>query len=161
MGLADGTASESENGYIDNDLRKDFEESTMIYVDGMPVENEQGMNDPYNKKETAEEYVERMYPETVKEFKKIQDEMYQTFCKKQRNYGPENISVGSSLETKEDIHVSLTGLWFRMNDKIQRLKQLVVKGQPDEVGEPIQDTYEDLSVYGIIAQIVQRGKWAK
>ena len=29
------------------------------------------------------------------------------------------------------------------NDKIQRLLQLVVKGQPDEVGENIQDTYED------------------
>jgi len=110
---------------------------------------------------SAQTYVEKNYPEMTKEFKKIQEEMYQTFCKKQRNYGPENISVGSSLETEEDVHVSLTGLWFRMNDKIQRLKQLVVKGQLDEVGEPIQDTYEDLSVYGIIAQIVQRGKWGK
>ena len=43
--------------------------------------------------------------------------------------------------------------------KVQRLKQLVVMGEPDEVGESIQDTYEDLSVYGIIAQIVQRKKW--
>jgi hypothetical protein len=25
----------------------------------------------------------------------------------------------------------------------------------------VQDTYEDLSVYGIIAQLVSRGKWAK
>jgi hypothetical protein len=57
--------------------------------------------------------------------------------------------------------VALTGLWFRKNDKIQRLLQLVVKGQPDEVGENIQDTYEDLSVYGVISQIVQRKKWAK
>jgi hypothetical protein len=65
------------------------------------------------------------------------------------------------LETKEDVKLSLTGLWFRINDKVQRLKQLVVLGQPDEVGESIQDTYEDLSVYGVIAQIVQRGKWAK
>jgi len=48
-----------------------------------------------------------------------------------------------------------------MNDKIQRLKQLVVLGQPDEVGEPIQDTYEDLSVYGVIAQIVQRKVWGE
>ncbi len=53
------------------------------------------------------------------------------------------------------------GLWFRKNDKINRLKQLVVLGQPDEVGENIQDTYEDLSIYGIISQLVQRGKWAK
>ena len=64
-------------------------------------------------------------------------------------------------ESVHEIKISLTGLWFRMNDKIQRLKQLVVLGQPDEVGENIQDTYEDMSVYGIIAQIVQRKKWAK
>jgi hypothetical protein len=111
--------------------------------------------------ESAVEFCERTYPQTTKEFKKILDEMYVTFCKKQRNYGPGNISVGTPLETKDDVKLSLTGLWFRVNDKVQRLKQLVVLGQPDEVGESIQDTYEDLSVYGVIAQIVQRGKWAK
>lgn len=111
--------------------------------------------------ESAVQYCEKIYPETCDEFKKIQKEMYELFCRKQRNYGPGNISVNSSLETKEDIQVSLTGLWFRINDKINRLKQLVVKGEPDEVGESIEDTYQDLSVYGIIAQIVQRGKWGK
>jgi beta-galactosidase/beta-glucuronidase len=110
---------------------------------------------------TAIEYCERLYPEMTTEFKNILDEMYDTFCKKQRNYGPSNISVGTSLDTEDDIKLSLTGLWFRKNDKIQRLKQLVVLSQPDEVGENIQDTYEDLSVYGIISQIVQRKKWAK
>jgi hypothetical protein len=110
---------------------------------------------------SAVEYCEKNYPETTDEFKKILDEMYETFCKKQRNYGPGNISVGTPLKTEEDVKLSLTGLWFRKNDKINRLKQLVVLGQPDEVGESIQDTYEDLSVYGIIAQLVQRGKWAK
>tara|TARA_R110001592_G_scaffold45451_1_gene145224 strand:- start:1196 stop:1597 length:402 start_codon:yes stop_codon:yes gene_type:complete len=113
------------------------------------------------KEETAIQYCERLYPETTQEFQKILAEMYITFCKKQRNYGPSNISVGTNLETEEDIKLSLSGLWFRMNDKIQRLKQLVVLGQPDEVGENIQDTYEDLSVYGMIAQIVQRKKWGK
>jgi|TARA_R110000803_G_scaffold42850_5_gene91670 hypothetical protein len=113
------------------------------------------------KEETAIQYCERLYPETTQEFQKILAEMYVTFCKKQRNYGPSNISVGTNLETEEDIKLSLSGLWFRMNDKIQRLKQLVVLGQPDEVGENIQDTYEDLSVYGMIAQIVQRKKWGK
>ena len=111
--------------------------------------------------ESAVEYCERMYPHTTEEFKLILDEMYITFCKKQRNYGPGNISVGTPLETKEDVKLSLTGLWFRINDKVQRLKQLVVLGQPDEVGESVMDTYQDLSVYGIIAQLVQRGKWAK
>jgi hypothetical protein len=113
------------------------------------------------KEQTAIEFCEENYPETTLEFQKIQAEMYETFCKKQRNYGPGNISVGSELKTPEEVKMSLTGLFFRMNDKINRIKQLVVLGQPDEVGEAIQDTYEDLSVYGIIAQLVQRGKWSK
>lgn len=112
-------------------------------------------------KQTAVEYCEDKFPQTTQEFKKILDEMYSTFCKKQRNYGPDNISVSSLLESSDDINVALTGLWFRKNDKIQRLKQLVVKGQPDEVGEAIEDTYQDLSVYGVISQIVNRKKWAK
>ena len=113
------------------------------------------------KEQTAIEFCEEKFPQTTTEFKEILDEMYETFCKKQRNYGPGNISVGSSLETDEDRNIALTGLWFRKNDKILRLLQLVVKGQPDEVGENIQDTYEDLSVYGVISQIVTRNIWAK
>ena len=113
------------------------------------------------KEQSAIEYCEEVYPEMTKEFKNILDEMYVTFCKKQRNYGPGNISVGTALQTKEDIKLSLSGLWFRKNDKIQRLKQLVVLGQPDEVGESIEDTYQDLAVYSVISQLVTKGKWAK
>ena len=107
------------------------------------------------------EEVEKLYPETTMEFKRILFDQYELFCKKQSNYGPENISVGTKLETQEERKVSLTGLWFRMNDKIMRLKQLVVLGNKDNVGESINDTYQDLSVYGIIAQIVSNGKWGK
>ncbi len=105
--------------------------------------------------------VEQMYPEMTDEFKAIMFTQYELFCKKQLNYGPSNISVGTQLQTQDDVKLSLTGLWFRMNDKIQRLKQLVVLGYSDTVGESINDTYQDLSVYGIIAQIEKNGKWAK
>ena len=104
---------------------------------------------------------EERYPETTKEFKKILNEQYELFCRKQNNYCPENISVGTKLSTPEEVTLSLTGLFFRMNDKIQRIKQLVVLSKKDQVGESVQDTYSDLSVYGIIAQIVSRGKWGK
>ena len=104
---------------------------------------------------------EKQYPETTMEFKRILFTQYELFCKKQLNYGPDNISVGTKLQTKEEKKVSLTGLWFRMNDKINRLKQLVVLGNKDTVGEAIEDTFQDLSVYGIIAQIVKNGKWGK
>ena len=107
------------------------------------------------------EQVEKEYPEMTDEFKRIMFTQYELFCLKQSNYGPNNISVGTNLETAEDKKLSLTGLWFRMNDKIQRLKQLVVLSKEDSVGESIEDTFQDLSVYGIIAQIVSNGKWAK
>jgi hypothetical protein len=125
-----------------------------------PVNEEEYEVIRYDNPEIVEE-VEKLYPETTMEFKRILFDQYELFCKKQLNYGPSNISVGSSLETPEEIKVSLTGLWFRMNDKINRLKQLVVMGGKDSVGESIQDTYQDLSVYGIIAQIVKNGKWGK
>jgi hypothetical protein len=105
--------------------------------------------------------VESNYPETTQRFKEIMQHQYELFCLKQSNYGPDNISLGTSLEKKEDRKMSQMGLWFRMNDKIQRLKQLVLLGNKDNVGESVKDTYQDLSVYGIICQIVAEGKWGK
>lgn len=109
----------------------------------------------------AVKYCEENYPETTKEFKKILRDQYELFCKKQMNYGPDNISVGTRLSTPDEVKLAQTGLWFRMNDKIQRLKQLVLLNREDAVGESVLDTYSDLSIYGIICQIVVKGKWAK
>ena len=105
-------------------------------------------------------YIEKEYPETAESFKEIQKEQYELFCKKQMDYGPKNISVGTDLRTDEDVKLSLTGLWFRINDKIERLKQLVVLDKTAQ-NEPMIDAFSDLSVYGIIAQIVHRKKWGK
>jgi len=105
--------------------------------------------------------IEEQYPQMMDEYKKIMWEQYETFCKKQLNYGPSNISVGTALATKDDVKLSLTGLWFRLQDKISRLKQLVIFNVPDAVGESVTDTFQDLSVYGIIAQLVINGKWGK
>ena len=107
----------------------------------------------------AVEWCETKYPEMTAEYKKIMMEQYIIFCKKHRNYGTGNINVGTNLETDGDVKLALTGLWFRLNDKIQRLKNLVVLGEPDTVGESLTDTFQDLSVYGIIAQIVQQKKF--
>ena len=104
-------------------------------------------------------FITEKYPETSRMFQDIQFNQWELFCKKQKDYGPKNISVGTNLETEEEVKLALTGLWFRLNDKIQRLKQLVVLGEPDTVGESIQDTFQDMSIYGIIAQIVQQKKF--
>ena len=107
----------------------------------------------------AVEWCEKNYPELTKEYKRIMMEQYILFCKKHRNYGTGNVNVGTNLETDGDVKLALTGLWFRLNDKIQRLKQLVVLGEPDTVGEAIDDTFQDLYVYCIIAQIVKLKKF--
>ena len=109
----------------------------------------------------AIKYIEKEYPETAKEFQKIQFEQWSTFCKKQMDYGPSNIAMCTSLKTKEDRRLSLIGLIVRINDKIQRLMNLVVKHNRDAQNEPVMDAFKDLSVYGIIAQIVDNGKWGK
>jgi len=115
-----------------------------------------------HKKMSIVEQMELEWPEMTKEFKKIQKEQYELFLHKQHDYGPGNISVGSTLETEEDVKLSLTGLWFRMNDKIQRLKTLLMGGREAAVnGEPMEDAFLDVSNYGIMATIVSRGKWGK
>ena len=108
------------------------------------------------------EKMEEEWPEMTKEFKKIQREQYELFLHKQHDYGPGNISVGTQLQTKEEIQLSLTGLWFRMNDKIPRLKNLLMSGRENAVeNEPMEDAYLDVSNYGIMATIVGRDKWGK
>jgi len=115
-----------------------------------------------NKNETIVEQMEREWPKMTTEFKKLQREQYELFCHKQHDYGPGNISVGSPLITEEDVKLSLTGLWFRMNDKIQRLKTLLMSGKTNAVqDEPMEDAYLDVSNYGIMATIVKRGLWGK
>ena len=105
--------------------------------------------------------MEQEWPEMTKEFKKLQREQYVLFLHKQHDYGPGNISVGTQLQTEEEIHLSLTGLWFRINDKCQRLKTMLMGGRKSAVDEPLEDAYLDISNYGIMATIVKNGKWGK
>tara|TARA_B100001094_G_C18034215_1_gene721684 strand:+ start:698 stop:1078 length:381 start_codon:yes stop_codon:yes gene_type:complete len=100
------------------------------------------------------------YPEIAKAYERIQLEQYELFASKMMDYGKGNISVGSNLETEQEVHVALTGLWFRINDKVNRLKQLVLLKKDAKVKtESVKDTFQDLSIYGIIAQIVSNGNW--
>ena len=108
------------------------------------------------------EQMEKEWPEMTKEFKKIQQQQYELFLHKQHDYGPGNISVGTQLQTPEEIKLSLTGLWFRMNDKLQRAKTLLMNDRESAVkDEPLEDAYLEVSNYGIMATIVGRDKWGK
>ena len=121
--------------------------------------------DPYKEVKTgyttAMDFIEEAYPETAREFKRLQREQYKLFCKKQMDYGPSNISMGTSLLTDDEKRISLVGLIVRINDKVQRLLNLMVKNNRKAQNEPTDDAFKDLACYGIIAQIVKNGKWGK
>ena len=103
---------------------------------------------------------EKTYPELALEFKKIQKEQYDLFASKMMDYGLGNISLGSDLNSPEDKDLSLTGIWFRCNDKINRLKNILKRnGKTYVAGEASIDSWIDISNYGIIAMLVTRGKW--
>ena len=114
-----------------------------------------------NKKEDIITMMEREWPVMTAEFRRLQREQYELFLHKQHDYGPGNISVGTNLQTPEEIKLSLTGLWFRMNDKIQRLKTLLMNDRESAVDEPLEDAYLVVSNYGIMATIVKNEKWGK
>jgi hypothetical protein len=103
---------------------------------------------------------EQKYPELAYEFQQIQREQYELFASKMMDYGLLNISLGSTLEKEEDIKLSITGIWLRCNDKINRLKNMIQRNGRNYVkGEAMIDSFIDISNYGIIAQLVLRGKW--
>jgi len=105
---------------------------------------------------------ENEYPGLAEGFKTIQKEQYELFAKKMLSYGLGNIAMGSNLETKEDINLSLTAIWIRSMDKMQRLKQLILLNKNNSLdNEPVEDAYIDLSNYSIIALLVKAGKWKK
>ena len=130
-----------------------IKESSTLVIDDVGQE--------YDPTSVVEE-MEQEWPEMTEEFRKIQREQYVLFLHKQHDYGPGNISVGTNLQTKEEIKLSLTGLWFRMNDKLQRVKTLLLGEKKSVVkDEPLEDAYLDISNYGIMATIVSRGKWGR
>lgn len=107
-------------------------------------------------------WLRREYPETYAEFQRLLAEAFSLFARKQSNYGPHNIGVTTPRpRSDEEVRTALMGLWFRMNDKFQRLRNLVLDPhqQRADVGETLTDTYLDLAVYSLIALTVKGGKW--
>jgi len=103
---------------------------------------------------------EKLYPELAEEFQAVQKEQYELFAAKMMDYGLQNIALGSDLSTKEDRDLSITGIWLRCNDKINRLKNLIKRNGKNYVpGESMLDSFIDIANYGIIAMLVLRGRW--
>ena len=66
----------------------------------------------------------------------------------------------NDIITEEEVKLALTGLWFRMNDKMQRFQQIVINNQEPE-NESLMDTFMDLANYALIAQLVKEKVWGK
>jgi len=79
-------------------------------------------------------------------FQLICEEMLQTFLKKHKDYGKGNI-----LSVKE------LGIAFRSSEKIERLKNLLMKADQTPENESIDDSWLDVAVYAVIAKMYRQG----
>lgn len=99
------------------------------------------------------------YPGIFSAFQTISQEQFELFAKKHLDYGMLNVTAGELLDSPESIQFALNGLWYRMNDKMSRWKNHVKGAKLNN--ENIQDTFQDIVNYAIIAQMIARGMWTK
>ena len=109
---------------------------------------------------SAVEILKEEYPTIYNGYTQIQAEQLELFAKKHLDYGMHNITAGTQLANEDEIGFALTGLWYRISDKVNRWKNLLINRRSVQ-NESLMDTYQDLANYGIIAQLVTRGMWKK
>jgi hypothetical protein len=109
---------------------------------------------------SAREILKNEYPIIYNGYKDIIDEQFELFAKKHLDYGMHNVSAGTNLETPQEVEFAMTGLFYRMQDKINRWKNMIISGRKAQ-NETIIDTFQDVTNYGIIAQLVSEGKWKR
>ncbi len=112
------------------------------------------------KEMSAIEILEKEYPTIAQGYKKIIKEQYELFAKKHLDYGMSNVAAGTQLANEEEKTFALTGLFFRLNDKVSRWKNLIISKRSTQ-NEALSDTYQDITNYGIIAQMIDRDMWKK
>ena len=104
--------------------------------------------------------ISSLYPETYEDFVQNLDKMIELFCEKQLDYGPENVCVFGNTIDSSNIDISKTYLILEMNNKVSRLKNLVLKDQ-DPKNESVIDTVMDLAIYCNMFLIVNNKKWGR
>jgi len=109
---------------------------------------------------SAREILQKEYPTIYEGYQSIVDEQFELFAKKHLDYGMHNVSAGTNLDTADEVEFAMTGLWYRLSDKINRWKNMIISGRKAQ-NETLIDTYQDITNYGIIAQLVERGLWKK
>jgi|TARA_B110000977_G_C10932237_1_gene437566 hypothetical protein len=107
---------------------------------------------------SAREILKNEYPTIYNGYQEVMDEQFELFAKKHLDYGMHNVSAGTNLETADEVEFAMTGLWYRLSDKINRWKNMIISGRKAQ-NETLIDTFQDVTNYGIIAQLVSRGMW--
>jgi hypothetical protein len=107
---------------------------------------------------SAREVLEREYPTIYNAYQDIVDEQFELFAKKHLDYGMGNVSAGTQLVNQKETDFAMTGLWYRLSDKINRWKNMIITNRKAQ-NETLIDTFQDITNYGIISQIVYKGKW--
>jgi len=106
----------------------------------------------------AIDILKKEYPIIYEGYKEIIDEQFELFAKKHLDYGMGNVSAGTQLVNQEETEFAMTGLWYRLSDKINRWKNMILTGRKAQ-NETLIDTFQDITNYGIIAQLVFKDKW--
>jgi len=107
---------------------------------------------------SAKEILKEEYPTIYRAYQEIVDEQFELFARKHLDYGMHNVSAGTNLENADEVEFAMTGLWYRLSDKINRWKNMIISGRKAQ-NESLIDTFQDITNYGIIAQLVKRGLW--
>ena len=107
---------------------------------------------------SARDILKNEYPTIYNGYQEVMDEQFELFAKKHLDYGMHNVSAGTNLENADEIDFAMTGLWYRLSDKINRWKNMIISGRKAQ-NETLIDTFQDVTNYGIIAQLVSRGMW--
>lgn len=108
----------------------------------------------------ASEILKEEYPTIYNGYMDIMAEQLELFSRKHLDYGMGNVAAGTNLSNQEEVEFAMTGLWYRISDKINRWKNMIISDRQPQ-NETLLDTYQDLTNYGIIAQLVTRGLWKK
>jgi len=94
----------------------------------------------------------KKHPLLMESIKDHMNDCYKLFARKQSDYGLGNIGMNGNRR------LALMGLAIRLNDKVQRLLNILDSGK-EGMNESLEDTSMDITNYGAILNTVLKDKW--
>ena len=107
-----------------------------------------------NKETEVVEFMMKEYPTLMNSIKDHLNSSFSLFAQKQMDYGLGNVSLGGNKK------LALLGVAIRLNDKIQRLLNILDKDQSPN-NESLIDTAVDITNYGAIFNTLLKDEWKK